>query len=447
MKHLVILGCGESGVGAALLARKHGYTVFLSDKGQIPAKFAQALDEQKFAYEQGQHSIDKILAADEIIKSPGIPDKAEIVKLAHQKGIPVISEIEFAARFAGNATIIGITGSNGKTTTTHLTYHLLKTGGFNVAECGNVGTSFARLVAEGKYDYYVLELSSFQLDGIRDFRPNIAILLNITPDHLDRYEYKMGNYVASKFRIVMNQKLEDFFIYNADDVEIKTFLKTRRWKMKKLAIRNRFKGNVLKGENLARPSKIAALTPPSDFDMSKSSLKGPHNFFNASCAISAALSVGVKEEAIQNGLNTFINAPHRLEFVATVHGVTYVNDSKATNVDSVFWALSAMSKPTILILGGLDKGNDYSQIEALVRKKVKGIICMGVDNQPIIRYFASIVPFCVETRSAESAIAEATKRATDGDIILLSPACASFDLFKNYEDRGNQFKAIVHRMA
>ncbi|MEN9611822.1 MAG: hypothetical protein RLZZ628_2636 [Bacteroidota bacterium] len=446
MKHLVILGCGESGVGAAILARKHGYTVFLSDKGQIPAKFAQALEEQNFAYEQGQHSIDKILQADEIIKSPGIPDKAEVVKLAHQKGIPVLSEIEFAARFTGNAPIIGITGSNGKTTTTHLTYHLLKTGGFNVAECGNVGTSFARLVAEAQYDYYVLELSSFQLDGIRDFKPNIAILLNITPDHLDRYEYKMENYVASKFRIVMNQKPEDFFIYNADDLEIKTFLKTRRWKMKRLAIHNRFKDNLLKGKNLARPSKIAASEPPVDFDMSESSLKGPHNFFNASCAISAALAVGVSETAIQTGLNTFVNAPHRLEFVATVNGVTYINDSKATNVDSVFWALSAMSKPTILILGGLDKGNDYRQIEALVRKKVKGIICMGVDNQPIMNYFASIVPFCVETRSAAEAIQEATKRATIGDIILLSPACASFDLFKNYEDRGNQFKAIVHRM-
>jgi len=446
MKHLVILGCGESGVGAAILARKHGYTVFLSDKGQIPAKFAQALEEQNFAYEQGQHSIDKILQADEIIKSPGIPDKAEVVKLAHQKGIPVLSEIEFAARFTGNASIIGITGSNGKTTTTHLTYHLLKTGGFNVAECGNVGTSFARLVAEAKYDYYVLELSSFQLDGIRDFKPNIAILLNITPDHLDRYEYKMENYVASKFRIVMNQKPEDFFIYNADDVEIKTFLKTRRWKMKRLAIHNRFKDNLLKGKNLARPSKIAASEPPVDFDMSESSLKGPHNFFNASCAISAALAVGVSETAIQTGLNTFVNAPHRLEFVATVHGVTYINDSKATNVDSVFWALSAMSKPTILILGGLDKGNDYRQIEALVRKKVKGIICMGVDNQPIMNYFASIVPFCVETRSAAEAIQEARKRATNGDVILLSPACASFDLFKNYEDRGNQFKAIVHQL-
>jgi UDP-N-acetylmuramoylalanine--D-glutamate ligase len=245
----------------------------------------------------------------------------------------------------------------------------------------------------------------------------------------------------------MNQKLEDFFIYNADDAEIKTFLKTRRWKMKRLAIRNRFKGNVLKGKNLVKLSRILADTVQADFDMSESSLKGPHNFFNASCAISAALAVGVKSEAIQKGLNTFVNAPHRLEPVATVHGITYINDSKATNVDSVFWALSAMSKPTILILGGLDKGNDYSQIEALVRKKVKGIICMGIDNQPIMRYFAGIVPFCVETRSAAEAVAEATKRAVAGDVVLLSPACASFDLFKNYEDRGNQFKAIVHLMS
>jgi UDP-N-acetylmuramoylalanine--D-glutamate ligase len=450
MKHLVILGGGESGIGAALLALKHGYTVFLSDKGQIPPRFIQTLEANRIPYEQGRHTTDKILMADEIIKSPGIPDKVEIIQLAHAKEIPVISEIEFAARFVEQSTIIGITGSNGKTTTTHLTYHLLKTAGLKVAECGNVGTSFARLVAEGNYDYYVLELSSFQLDGIRHFRPQIAVLLNITPDHLDRYEYKMAHYVASKFRIVMNQIPSDLFIYNANDAEIKMFMNLARFQMQKIPIRVPLKKPILNGNKLTKVLHSSALEPKvavPDFDMSACSLQGPHNYFNASCAIAVALKLGIQADVIQKGLENFINAPHRLENAGMIKGVSYINDSKATNVDSVFWALSAMPKSTILILGGLDKGNDYSQIEALVRKKVKGIICMGIDNQPIVNYFGKIVPFCVETRSMESAIAEATKRATKGDVVLLSPACASFDLFKNYEDRGEQFKAMVRQLA
>lgn len=422
----MILGAGESGVGAAILGKKQGYEVFVSDKSDIKDHFKAELDAAGITYESGQHTEGVILAADEIVKSPGIPDKVDLIKKAKEKGIPVISEIEFGYRYC-TGKIIAITGSNGKTTTTNLTYHLLKTAGLDVVVGGNIGYSFARLVANEPHTYYVLEMSSFQLDGIKTFRPGIAILTNITPDHLDRYDYKMENYVASKFRIAMNQGATDIFIYNADDVEIQNFMQGKSFNLKKIPIGMYFEGDQLRGV----------------FDMTKTRLKGPHNYFNASCAIEAAKTVGITEGVIQEGLETFVNAPHRLEFVAEVSGVEYINDSKATNVDSVFWALKAMTKPTVLILGGLDKGNDYSQIEEMVREKVKAIVCMGVDNAKIMEYFFTIVKNIDESKSAQEAVSVAAKFAETGDVVLLSPACASFDLFKNYEDRGEQFKKAV----
>ncbi len=430
MKKIVVLGAGESGVGAALLAKKCGFEVFVSDKSPIKENFQKELDDAHIPYESGQHTEGVVLDADEIVKSPGIPDKVELIQAAHKKGIPVMSEIEFAYQNRGKDEpyIIAITGSNGKTTTTSLTYHLLKTAGKDVAVGGNIGKSFARLLAEELlHDYYVLELSSFQLDGIIHFRPNIAILLNITPDHLDRYDYKMANYVASKFRIAMNQTEDDIFIFNKDDVEMQKFMDKNVIGANEWGISTKFDSPILRGR----------------FDMSKSALKGSHNYFNASCAIAAAICVLAPDDKIQQGLETFINAPHRLEPVATLKGVEYINDSKATNVDSVFWALSSMTKPTILIVGGTDKGNDYKQIESLVKQKVKAIVAMGVDNSKILSYFKPFIKTIEEAKSAQEAVEKASKLAKDGDCVLLSPACASFDLFKNYEDRGEQFKKAV----
>lgn len=430
MKKIVILGAGESGVGAALLAKKRGFEVFVSDKSEIKDNFRKELDAAQIPYESAQHTEGVILSADEIVKSPGIPDKIDLIKQARLKGIPVMSEIEFAYQNMGNDKpyIIAITGSNGKTTTTSLTYHLLKTSGKDVAVGGNIGKSFARLLAEEPiHDYYVLELSSFQLDGIIHFRPNIAMLLNITPDHLDRYDYKMANYVASKFRITHNQTEDDIFIFNKDDVEMKRFMDKNPVPANEWGISTRFEGSILRGR----------------FEMKDSSLKGPHNYFNASCAIAAAITTQCSDAKIQEGLNTFKNAPHRLEFVAEIKGIEYINDSKATNVDSVFWALSAMTKPVVLIMGGMDKGNDYTQIEALVKQKVKAIVAMGIDNSKILSFFKSALIPIEEAKSAQEAVEKASKLAVEGDIVLLSPACASFDLFKNYEDRGEQFKKVV----
>jgi UDP-N-acetylmuramoylalanine--D-glutamate ligase len=435
MKKIVILGAGESGVGAALLAKQKGFDVFVSDRSDIKENFKKELEDAQIPYESGQHTEGVILAADEIIKSPGIPDKAPLIKEAKAKGIPIIGEIEFAYRFLDGSKIIAITGSNGKTTTTSLTYHILKTGGLDVAVGGNIGKSFARLLAEEKsYYIYVLELSSFQLDDIKTFQPYISMILNITPDHLDRYDYKMQNYVASKFRIAKNQTEDDIFIFNEDDKEIKAFMDKNPVQANEWGISTHFEGEILRGR----------------FDMSKTPLRGPHNYFNASCAIAAALVCGVGDAKIQHGLETFKNAPHRLENVATIDGIEFINDSKATNVDSVFWALKAMSKPTVLILGGQDKGNDYTQIEALVKEKVIGVVGMGVDNQKIMDFFKTNM----DTKSIKEAIGKSIQIAneylkdknhknTEGVTILLSPACASFDLFKNYEDRGEQFKKEV----
>jgi UDP-N-acetylmuramoylalanine--D-glutamate ligase len=428
---IAILGAGESGVGAAILAKKLGYQIWVSDKGTIKENFKKELEKLEIPYEENKHTIQKIFETSEVIKSPGIPDDIDLIKELNQKGIPVISEIEFAARHT-KAKIVAITGSNGKTTTTNLTYHLLKNGGLNVGIAGNVGFSFARLVALENYDYFVLELSSFQLDGILEFGPDVAILLNITPDHLDRYDYKMENYVASKFRIIKNQTENDFFIFNGKDENMNAFLEKHPLKMKTSKVED----NFYKNEKLLADEKHS-------FDMSQSSLKGRHNMFNAVCSIRSALHLGVTEEKIQEGLNTFVNDPHRLESVATISGVEFINDSKATNVEAVYYALETMEKGIIWIVGGIDKGNDYSILMPLVEEKVNAIICLGLDNTKILEAFSPVIKIIEEAKSAKEAVEVAESYAEEGEVVLLSPACSSFDLFENYKDRGDQFKKAV----
>ncbi|MEM9920050.1 MAG: UDP-N-acetylmuramoyl-L-alanine--D-glutamate ligase [Bacteroidota bacterium] len=431
--NIVILGAGESGVGAAILSKQKGYQTFVSDYGKIAPDFKQQLEKQDIPYEENQHTRERIFEATEVIKSPGIPDTIELIQTIRSRGIPVISEIEFAARHTA-ASLIAITGSNGKTTTTNLTYHLLHTAGFNVGVGGNIGKSFARLVAENQRDYFVLELSSFQLDGIRDFRPQIAMLLNVTPDHLDRYDYQFEKYLQSKFRILMNQTADDLFIYNADDPNI-------RRKVDEQALIPQ--GLPIPFNSLQWPKLKVGVA---EFDMSQCSLKGQHNLFNAYCAIEVALRLGAAPASIQKGLDSFVNDPHRMERVATVQGVEYINDSKATNVDAVYFALGAMDKPTVWIVGGTDKGNEYEPLFEFVNQKVKAIICLGLDNQKLISVFSDKVADLVEVKSMEAAIEQAAIRAEKGDTVLLSPACASFDLFENYKDRGDQFKAAVLKL-
>lgn len=429
-KKIAILGGGESGVGAALLAQKQGFEVWVSDKGKIKEGFKTELLDNGLPYEEGQHTRERLFDADEIVKSPGIPDQAPLIGELVAAGIPVISEIEFASRFT-TATLIGITGSNGKTTTTRLTYHLLQTAGLDVGMAGNVGRSFARILTDEPRAYYVLELSSFQLDGIDRFRPHIAMLLNITPDHLDRYDYKLENYVRSKFRILRNQKPEDLFLYNGDDPNIRAFLGDHPPKPRRIAIT----GAGIEGDRIHAGDWT--------FDLGTTALRGRHNAMNALFAVNAARELGAAEAAARQGLETFVNAPHRLEPVGEIGGVTFLNDSKATNVDAVFYALEAMRQPVVWIVGGQDKGNDYEPLLGLVREKVKALVCLGVDNQKIIEAFGSLGKKIVETRSAADAVAAATQLAEPGDVVLLSPACASFDLFRNYEDRGDQFRAEV----
>lgn len=442
---VTVLGAGESGVGAALLAKKLGYEVFVSDAGKIKKNYYLELTENGIPKEESKHTWTNIQDSDVVIKSPGIPDAAPLILQLTAQGTPVISEIEFACRYT-TAPIIGITGSNGKTTTTRLTYHLFKTAGYHAGIGGNIGTSFARNITENKYDYHVLELSSFQLDGNVDFRPDVAILLNITPDHLDRYEYKMENYVRSKFRIAMNQVDSDCLIVNANDDESTRFIKSHRFNKsdsmpRLIKVFNHFKDiRTLKVPSLFGDQKIMK------FDMQKCVLKGQHNFFNATCAILAAKRFGIKEEDIQKGLNTFVNDPHRFELVATINGVDYINDSKATNVDSVFYALQAAEKPVVWIAGGIDKGNDYSSVMELVEKKVKALICLGKDNQKLLETFSPILKNIEETSSAKEAVERAAVYAENGNVVLLSPACSSFDLFKNYAARGEQFKSEVLKM-
>lgn len=447
-KRIVILGGGESGIGAALLAKAKGYDTFLSDIGVIDERYKKDLWDNHIEFEEGQHSEEKILNADEVIKSPGIPDKATLVQQLHYKGVPVISEIEFAYRYA-KAKYVTITGTNGKTTTTLLTYHLLKEAGLNVGLAGNVGKSFARQVLENVYDYYVLELSSFQLDGMFSFKSDIAILLNITPDHLDRYNYNMQYYIDSKFRITQNMTKADCFIYFDDLGVVSKNVEKRNIKAK--AYKFSLSESLNEGAYLQESEKEDVLvftfgeTPAQRFEIPVSSLplKGKHNYMNTMAAVIAAVKVGIGIEEIRKHLLTFKNAPHRLELVATIEGVQYINDSKATNVDSVLYALESFKVPLVWIAGGIDKGNDYDLLMPFVEEKVKALVCLGKDNTRLIEAFEGVVPIIKESRSMKDAIAKAKSLAAEGDVVILSPACASFDLFRNYEDRGDQFREIV----
>lgn len=445
MKRLAILGGGESGVGTAILAKQKGWEVFLSDRGNLKPEYRKQLDDEGIAYEEGKHTEDKILGADCIMKSPGIPDKAPIVLKARERGIAVISEIEFAAQYTDKP-IIAITGSNGKTTTTMLTYHLLKEAGLSVGLGGNIGYSFAELVAHSNPDYYVLEISSFQLDGIAThFAPHIAMLLNITPDHLDRYNYQFENYIASKFRIAMNQTANDYLIYDADDEVIADWLRHHKVAAKLLPFT--VKKEVAEGAYL-KDNKIYMKIDEktTEIEVDEISLKGIHNVKNTMAATIAARLLAVRDQSLRQSLKGFKGADHRLEEVKVVDGVTYVNDSKATNVNSVFFALDTIKTPIVWIVGGQDKGNDYQSLMPYVQEKVKAIVCLGVDNTPLLRSFASVMPNLVETRSMEEAVRLAKHFAAAGDTVLLSPACASFDLFDNYEHRGNMFKEAVAKL-
>ena len=439
---LCILGAGESGIGAALLGKQKGYDVFVSDAGNITAKYKQELIDNKIDFEEAQHTEEKILNADEVMKSPGIPDKNEMVKRICAKGIPVISEIELAYRFKGDSKIVAITGSNGKSTCTSLIYHICKTATLDCALVGNIGYSFAKQIAEDPKPLYVAEISSFQLDDIKDFRADVAVLLNITEDHLDRYDYKFENYIASKFRIIKNQQPGDYFIYNADDEVIMQHLKNNITKTNPLPFSMKQelnKGAWIKGDQMMLKVHEERVSM-SIYDFA---LKGKHNQQNTMAASIAAAILGIRKEKIREAVETFQSLEHRMEYVATVRGVEFINDSKATNINSTWYALESMRQPTILILGGVDKGNDYSLIEDLVKEKVKAIVCLGIDNSKIQKAFEDIVPTIIETESANEAVQKAFLLADKGDIVLLSPACASFDLFKNYEDRGRQFKEAV----
>jgi UDP-N-acetylmuramoylalanine--D-glutamate ligase len=444
-KRLVILGGGESGVGAALLAQQQGYEVFLSDGGNLKDHYRTELQQHQIPFEEGQHSTKKILLADEIVKSPGIGEKNELVKQIRKKGISVISEIELAFRFKGDSKIVAITGSNGKTTTTSLIYHICKSAGLDVALVGNIGYSFARQVSEQPRALYVLEISSFQLDDIKTFRPHIAVLLNITEDHLDRYDYQFSNYINSKFSIIANQTKEDYFIYCEDDEVIMQKIPLINLHTNPLPFSMKHevkKGAYIKGDQMMLRIQEERVSM-SIYDFA---LKGKHNQYNTMAAGIAAATLGIRKEKIREAVNNFQSLEHRMEFVAMVRGVEFVNDSKATNVNSTWYALESMTKPVVLVLGGVDKGNDYQLIAELVKEKVKAIVCMGTDNKKIIQAFKNIVPVIVETESAKKAVNASFKLATKGDVVLLSPACASFDLFKNYEDRGTQFKNSVKEL-
>jgi len=440
-KRIVILGAAESGVGAAVLASRKGYDVFVSDMGVISAKYKAVLEQNQISFEESRHSEEKILNADEVIKSPGIPDKAALIQKIRAQGIPVCSEIEFAGRYT-KARIIGITGTNGKTTTTLLTYHILKKAGLDVGLAGNIGQSFALQVAEKDHEYYVLELSSFQLDGMYRFKCDIAVLTNITPDHLDRYEYKLENYVLSKFRITQNQTGNDAFIYCQDDAVTMEYLDKISIQAKKypFTIREKVSEGAYTDNN-----QIIILTNQTSFTMTlqQLALQGKHNLYNSMAAGIAARILDIRSETMRDSLADFRNAEHRLEFVATVHGIDFVNDSKATNINSTWYALESFNKPVILILGGVDKGNDYTMLLDLVKEKVKAIICLGIENKKIHKTFKEVVPTIVNANSAEEAVNASYRLGRKGDVVLLSPACASFDLFENYEDRGRQFKKAV----
>ena len=438
---LVVLGGGESGVGTAILGKSKGYDVFVSDFGKIKNNYKEVLLINGIAWEEEKHTADLILNADVVMKSPGIPDRSPMVQQLLAKGIPVISEIEFAAPFT-KATIVGITGSNGKTTTTMLTHHLLKSAGLNVGLGGNIGKSFAWQVADNKYDSYVLELSSFQLDGIEKFKPHIAIITNISPDHLDRYEYNYDNYIAAKFRITMNQTEEDYLIYDADDEAITNWLKNNTTKAKLIpfSLTQTFSEGAFIKDN-----KMEVKITKDEFTMDTEhiALEGKHNMKNAMAATSVARLMQIRKATIRESLSDFQGVEHRLEKVLKIQNVQYINDSKATNVNATFFALDSMNTPTVWIVGGVDKGNDYNELMSLVREKVKAIICLGVDNKKIIDAFGNVVDMMIEVTNMNDAVRMSQRLTEKGDTVLLSPACASFDLFENYEDRGRQFKQAV----
>jgi UDP-N-acetylmuramoylalanine--D-glutamate ligase len=444
-KRLVILGAGESGVGAALLAQQKGYDVFVSDGSAIKDNYAQELKNRGIAYEEKQHTAELILNADEVMKSPGIPDKAEIVKKIRLKGIPVISEVELAYRYKGNSRIVAITGSNGKTTTTSLIYHIFRKAEMSCALVGNIGYSIARQVMEDPKEWYVAEISSFQLDDIHTFRPEVAVLTNITEDHLDRYDYKLENYARSKFRIMMNQGAEDHFIYCEDDPVTMKYLKEHPIKTNLLPFTMRREPNrgayITNEEMIIKTGEEKMQMSVYDF-----TLKGKHNQYNTMAAGLAASIVGIRKSRIREAVQSFEALEHRMEFVVTIRGVDFINDSKATNVNSTWYALESMRKPVILILGGVDKGNDYEMLRELVKEKVKAIVCLGVDNRKIHEAFKNDVPVMVNTTNAQEAVDASFRLASPGDVVLLSPACASFDLFNNYEDRGEQFKKAVRNL-
>lgn len=440
-KKLIILGGGESGVGAAILAKQKGYEVLVSDSGSLKEVYRNELDAADIEWEEGKHSEEKILAADEIMKSPGIPEKNEMVKKIRRKGIPVISEIELAYRFKGDSKIVAITGSNGKTTTTSLIWHILKTGGLDAALVGNIGESFAKQVAVDPKPVYVVEVSSFQLDDIVDFRADIAVLTNITEDHLDRYDYRFEKYIESKFRIIKNQKAGDYFIYNLDDEVTMKYIDQFNIHSNPLTIsmaNEKSAAFIRDGNMYVRAGEDFMTMSVFDF-----TLKGKHNQYNTMAGCLTGTTMEIRKEKIREAVQTFQNLEHRMEYVATIRGVEFINDSKATNLNSTWFALENMDKPTVLILGGVDKGNDYSLLMDMVKEKVKAIICLGKDNKKIHEAFEEVVPVMIDTTSAQEAVVAAFSYSEKGDVVLLSPGCASFDLFKNYEDRGAQFKSAV----
>ena len=444
MEKLVVLGGGESGVGAAILGKEKGMRVFLSDMGSLSDHYRDILLEEGIDFEEGKHSEEKILDADIVVKSPGIPPYVPMVEKIAAKGIPVLSEIEFAGRYT-NAKMVCITGSNGKTTTTLLTYHILRKAGLDVGLAGNVGKSLALQVARENHDYYVIELSSFQLENMYDFKANIAVIMNITPDHMDRYDHKMENYVKAKFRILQNQTPEDYFIYWQDDPVVTEQIR----QIQTEAILMPFSEFKQEDSKAYVEDGIVHFIGPEEvweIPREKLSLHGLHNLYNSMAAGLSASILNIKDEKIRSALEDFEAVEHRLEYVDTVDGVKYVNDSKATNVNSTWYALESMTAPTVLILGGKDKGNDYTEIEPLVKEKVKAIVCMGKDNQKLLDFFKGKVDMISDTHSIEEAVKECARLAGEGDTVLLSPCCASFDLFTSYEDRGRKFKEEVKKL-
>ncbi len=447
MKKIVVLGGGISGYGSAVLAKKRGFDVFLSDAGKVAERYAAVLDEWGIEWEQGSHTMQRILSADEVIKSPGIPEKAAVVQALREQGTPIISEMEFVARYMGKARTICITGSNGKTTTTSLIYKIMRDAGMNVALGGNIGESFAYQVATSDVDWYVLELSSFQLDGMYDFRADVAVLMNITPDHLDRYDYCFQNYVDSKMRIVRNQHSLNYFIYSADDEVIAAELQGNKHalRMRQLPFAARTAVASGAGDAFFDGEEFTATVGKRSvrIDCGKMQIAGLHNAYNAMAAALATLAAGVDSKQIEQSIYDFCPVEHRLEPAGERDGVKWINDSKATNVDSVWYALESMTRPTVWIAGGTDKGNDYEPLKEFARRKVKCLVCMGLDNNKLVEAFTDVVPKVVSCSSLDEAMQAARQEAQQGDVVLLSPACASFDLFKNYEQRGEMFKQWV----